>query len=311
MPKVVSAVISAAEKAIADEKLPRAIALADRAAALAPNDERVALLVERVTEGGQASKRRRVLALVGGAAVLAGGATVGAMKLFASESTVSIDAAASDVPHDATTAEPSDAIIATNEIPDGAVAMITDAGIASADASVRTRPDAALLVRADAAIRTRDAAVAIDASLPRPDAAMMAMPPPDAAIAATGEIVVRNDTWCDVVIDGVPRGRANAKPIRVDAGTHTVVCQQPGTENTWTKTIDVAAGKTAIASGSMLGTFPVTLEVDATIDGRPYARGTMVNLKRGRHELVVGGAKSRFDLSGACTVRSAPEPGCY
>ncbi len=319
MPKVVSAVISAAEKAIAGEKLPRAIALADRAAALAPNDERVALLVERVTEGGKASKRRRVLAVVGGAVVLAGGATVGAMKLFASEPSVAVHDAANDIATGG-----ADAIVATSELPDAAVAItdaglanedtglaIVDAGLARADAGARTRPDAGLLVRPDAAIRTRDAAVAIDASIPRPDAALLATPPPDAAVLATGEIVVRNDTWCDVVIDGVPRGRASARPIRVDAGTHTVVCQQPGTENTWTKTIDVAAGKTAIASGSMLGTFPVTLEVDATIDGRPYARGTMVNLKRGRHELVVGSAKSRFDLSAACTVRSTPEPGCY
>jgi serine/threonine-protein kinase len=305
LPKVVSAVISEAEKAISDEKLPRAMALADRASALAPNDERVGVLVQRVTEGGKSSRRRRVLAIIGGAAVFAGGATVGAMQMLGGEP----DA----VTPDATLVASADA---GGAIDAAVIAVATDAGAVPdaiallPDAGVRVRADAGAFVRVDAGARVRDAAVAIDARVAAIDAQPMIVAV-DAAVPATGFIVIKNDTWCDVTIDGEGRGRASAKPLRVDAGTHVVVCEQTGTGNKWTKTIDVEPGKTATASGSMLGTFAVTLGVDATIDGTPYPRGTVVNLRRGRHDLVIGTARSRFDLTGACTVGTTPEPGCY
>jgi hypothetical protein len=322
LPKVVSAVVSAAERAIAEQKLPRAIALADRAAALAPSDERVVALVNRVTEGGKASRRRRVLAIIGAGAVLAGGATVGAMQLLGGEpaarDAARIDALITTTPGDVVIATAAgDALIATTAgdaaaVPDAAtpdtqaIAMIADAGTREAP---RVR-DAGPLIRADA--RVRDAASApIDAMVPTLDAAPIITPLLDAPVAATGFIVIKNDTWCDVTIDGEGRGRASARPVRVDAGTHTITCEQPGTGNKWTKTVEVLAGKTATAEGTMLGAFAVTFAVDATIDGTAYPRGSVVNLKRGRHELAVGGAKSRFDLSSACTVRSTPEPGCY
>jgi eukaryotic-like serine/threonine-protein kinase len=304
LPKVVSAVLSAAEKAIADDKLPRAIALADRAAALAPSDERVQALVHEVTEGGKASRRRRVLAIIGAAAVLAGGVTVGAMQLLGGEQVVAADAAIDTRPIDGASSDVTIAVDATSTSDAIVVAMTADAGPS------RVRADAGPLVRADA--RVRDAAsTPSDASNTPPDAAPMIAPPPDALVAATGSIIVKNDTWCDVTIDGDPRGRAPTKALRVEVGTHTVTCEQPGTGNQWTKTVDVAAGQTKTVEGAMLGAFAVTLAVDATIDGTSYPRGSVVNLKRGRHELAVGGAKSRFDLSGPCTIRSTPEPGCY
>jgi eukaryotic-like serine/threonine-protein kinase len=302
LPKVVSAVLSAADKAIADEKLPRAIALADRATALAPSDERVIALVNRVTEGGKAKRRRRVLAIVASAAVLATGATVGAMQVFGGEDVVAADSAV-EIPD----APSLDAVASTADAaPDAPVISLTS------DAGVRVRADAGVLVRADATSRMRDAAVAaIDASMPSVDAAAMSTPPADAAVKATGFIVVENDTWCDVSIDGESRGRKSTKPLRVDAGTHTVTCEQPGTTNKWTKTVEVTAGKTAFAEGTMLGTFAVTFAVGASIDGQSYAQGSVIKLKRGRHELAIGGAKTFFDLGGACTIRNTPEPGCY
>ena len=41
------------------------------------------------------------------------------------------------------------------------------------------------------------------------------------------------------------------------------------------------------------------------------AAGTVVNLKRARHDLVIGGTKTRFDLAGPCSIKATPEPGCY
>ncbi|HEY5923020.1 MAG TPA: serine/threonine-protein kinase [Kofleriaceae bacterium] len=307
LPKIVTAVVTAGQQAVTDEKLPRAIALADRASALAPDDPAVAALVHTVTEGGKANRRRRVLAIVAGAAVLAGGATFGAMQLFGDEPAVpdaalvadggATDAAVADTTH----------VVATA----GDAMPLRDAGLP--DAPARVPPDAGPRVRADAGTRSRDADVAVRAdaiiALVAIDAAPQAAPA-DAAMPATGFIIVKNDTWCEVSIDGMPKGRNSPTPIRVDAGTHTVTCEQTGT-NKWTKQVNVAANKTETVSGTMLGMIVVTVGVDAEIDGVGYTRGMVVNLKRGRHDLVVGGAKLRFDLTGPCTVRSTPEPGCY
>src|SRR5207237_2998453 len=75
------AIVAARREAIDDDKLPRAMALADRASALAPNDPAVSALVETVTEGGRASSRRRVLALAGVGVVVAGGGTAAVLAL--------------------------------------------------------------------------------------------------------------------------------------------------------------------------------------------------------------------------------------
>jgi eukaryotic-like serine/threonine-protein kinase len=80
-PTVVTALVTAARAAVADTRLPRAMALADRASALAPADPSVTALVQTVTEGGQASRRRRRLAIGGIAAVLAGGVTAAGWRL--------------------------------------------------------------------------------------------------------------------------------------------------------------------------------------------------------------------------------------
>src|SRR5689334_5896422 len=58
-PRVVGAVVKAAARAIEEARLPRALALADRASALAPADPEVVALVQTVIEGGRAKQRRR------------------------------------------------------------------------------------------------------------------------------------------------------------------------------------------------------------------------------------------------------------
>ena len=312
LPKVIAAVITTAEHAIAGDKLPRAMALADRASALAPSDPEVTALVEKVTAGSTSSRRRRVLAIVGGAAVLVAGATVGAMRLFGG-------AGASDAAADARAAMASDPAL----LDASALARADDAGAASdAGMITATPPDAGRIamhadagvrrVRVDAGRRVHELAVPADASMPV-DAAIAARPT-DAALPAVGFITVRNDTWCNVTIDGLGRGqivRATKQPVRVDAGRHVVTCEQPGTGKTWTRTLDVPAGGSVVAAGTMLGTLAVTLEVDATIDGTPHRAGSVVKLPAGRHDLVIGGAKSFFTLRAACRVRATPEPGCY
>ncbi|MEO6773813.1 MAG: serine/threonine-protein kinase, partial [Kofleriaceae bacterium] len=77
-PGVVAALIAAGKRAIAEAKLPRALAIADRASALAPDDPAVTALVTEVTEGGRSTARRRMLGFVGlGLAIVAGGTVAG------------------------------------------------------------------------------------------------------------------------------------------------------------------------------------------------------------------------------------------
>ncbi|MBX3158188.1 MAG: serine/threonine protein kinase, partial [Deltaproteobacteria bacterium] len=96
-PAVVGLIVTSARKALAEAKLPRAMALADRASLLAPEDPAVKTLVESVTAGGRASARRRALAIAG-VGVLAAGAGAGGLMLVRGASTgdAVVDAAVAD-----------------------------------------------------------------------------------------------------------------------------------------------------------------------------------------------------------------------
>ncbi len=80
---MVSATVAAASRAIRDAKLPRAMALADRASALAPGDPEVTALIHTVTEGGRSSRRSaRDGAPVPLGVAVAGGAALTGVKLL-------------------------------------------------------------------------------------------------------------------------------------------------------------------------------------------------------------------------------------
>jgi len=266
------------------------MALADRASALAPDDPAVTALVHTVTEGGRASRRRKLLAIAGLGVVIAGGATAGVLAMTHREA-------------------PLDVAIAVAIVPD-ARAILEDAAPRIVEADIDAAPpiDAAVHPRADAARRI-DAAVAVaviaDAA-PPPDAAIVTL---DAALAG-GAIQIKNDTWCDVTIDKLPQGR-NDRPYRVAAGHHVVACAQPGSDRAWTHEVDVAPNETATVDGVMLGSVDVTLAIDATIGTTAYHRGDVAHLKVGRYALSAGTTKKFFDLRVACTVRDRPELDCY
>ena len=291
LPKVVAAVVAAGQRAIGDDRLPRAIALADRATALAPADPAVVALVHAVTEGGKATRRRRVVALGGIGVLVAGGATLGTLQLLGREEpavdaprvvVVAADAAIDAVPIDA-------------EVPVDAVAIDARAIARDAHVAAVARPDAAPppIDAAAFAVTVDAAAIVVDAT------------------PASGTIVVKNDVWCDVTIDGVLEGRRSDTPISVAAGRHHVVCEQTGMGKRWERDVDVGPGKPAIVSGSMLGPIRVRFDVDAAIDGTAHEKGSTIELRAGRHELVIDGHKTYFDFRTACAVRAAPDPGCY
>jgi hypothetical protein len=213
--------------------------------------------------------------------------------------------------HDVTTdamndASAIDAFVADAETADAIVAVTpVDAG------TIDARPDArgGHVVRLDGG----DGRVALlDAAPPVPvDAAPL--PQIDAAVEPQfGFIVVKNDLpWCDVKINGVLRGRNNDK-IQVEAGKHTVVCDQTGIDgNVWKREVDVKGGKVTTVEGSMRGVISIRFDVDATVDGKAYAKGTVVSIKAGRLEVSAGGSKGYLTLSVPCTIRTTPELGCY
>jgi serine/threonine-protein kinase len=304
-PSVVGAIQRAAARAIEQERLPRALALADRASALAPDDPAVAALVERVTEGGRSRSRRRALALAGAGIVLAGGAAAGTIAIVgggAGEPApgAAVDPAAAGGELDAAAGADADAGVAlVGADPDAA-------GVASAIGAVA--PDAPVL--RDAApgaglARRQRAAAAANAITPPPDAAaaavVIATAPADATPAAVlpaidaapalATLQIKNDTWCNLTIDGDDHGRiTRTKAVRLPPGRHVVRCEQPSTALRWRREIDLSPGQVLVIEEAMIPDVDLVVATPGdrvTIDGAPATRGATVRLKPGQHRVIV------------------------
>lgn len=306
-PKVVASVIAAARKALAEAKLPRAMALADRASSLAPADPAVTALLDQVAAGGRATQRRKVIAIGALVLAIAGGGTVAAMKLVSG---------GDDAP---AVADAAVVVMATDGGVDAAPLAVADAPEVppTIDASVIVTVDAGAKVRGDAGVvAKKDAGVAmanLDASIAVPLDALLAAPV-DAAVVGKGTIVVKAAPWCDVSVDGVGRGRQTAgRPfsVEVEAGTHTVLCEQTGLDHKWTKTVEVAAGGSVTATGELLPTVEVAVEVDAMIDGVAYRAGATAKVRVSRVRVKAGGVEKSISINGPCRLRSTPELDCY
>jgi eukaryotic-like serine/threonine-protein kinase len=290
-PKVVSALLGAGRRALDDAKLPRAIAIADRAAALAPEDPAVKTLVERVTEGDRASRRRRVLAIAGLGVLVAGGATAGALAL-ATRSGAPADAA----PVVIAVADAAAPVVADAASPDVAPTVVFDAP----DPPRRDAGGHRAVGPVDAAIDAAPA-VEIDAAPAPIDAAP--------AVEETGSITVVNDTWCEVAVDGNSVGRTagSRKTLRLPVGHHVIGCSQPGINIGWQKDVDVIAGKAVSVTGAILTPVEVTIATAATmvqINSTHYPRGTVTKLVPGRYRAVIeGGAAGWLTIPNAVSCR--------
>jgi hypothetical protein len=362
-PKVLATTLAAAESALADGKLPRAMALADRANAIAPDDPAVAAMIEKVSAGGTSRERRRVLGYVGLAVLVAGGATFGALKLagvIGGDAPVDGAVAIGDGSNDADlvamagdggigrvdgdgvgngndgVGSGTDGVGSGNDgrvgsgndgrvgsgndgrvgsgndgrVGSGNDGRVIDAGLArETDAGTRARPDAALAREIDAGVRTKpDGAMAAmpDAGSLPIDAAVIA-PPIDAA-PAKATLVVTNNVWCDVFVDGAKRGQFQPRrPVRIDVdiGSREVTCSQSTTAGaSWTKTIDARPGEQVVA-GKFDMTVEIKLDVATTIDGTPYPAGATVKVTRGQVKI----GDKYVPIAGPCTVRK--DLACY
>ncbi|HSK00395.1 MAG TPA: serine/threonine-protein kinase [Kofleriaceae bacterium] len=292
-PAVVAAVVKAAARAIEDERLPRALALADRASALAPDDPEVAALVREVTEGGRAKRRRRAVALAGAGLALAGASAASVFALAGrgggrgdgdgAPAVVAADAAAA-VADGAEVAVPAPDAAVPPPLPDAAVA-------------VAPLPDAG---RADARIVRRPRDAAIEAPAPPIDAAVLAVlvdaagvlqPAPADAAPALGTLHVKNDTWCNLTINDEDHGRiTQTKTLRLPPGRYVVQCHQPTTALRWRKEVDLQPSQVLVINESMIPDVDILVETPGdrvTIDGVPAPRGATVRLKPGQHRVIV------------------------
>jgi eukaryotic-like serine/threonine-protein kinase len=294
IPKLVTALVEQGKQAIAEAKLPRALAIANRASALAPDDPIVTALISAVTEGGRSTTRKRVFVVGALGAVVAGAATFAGIKLFAHRDMVVTDAST------IVAMTPADAPIDGFEV---LPAMPIDAGVivtAQIDAGVRH-----VVVARDAAPAI---AMATPDAAPPPDA-----PPPDAAVQIApqmGTIIVKNDTWCDVGIDHAQPVR-NSKPFVVEAGHHYLACAQPGTDRAWTREVDVAANTVVTVTGTMLAPVTITFEIAATLNGTAYASGATTTIKPGYARIEANGVKKDTTVREPCVIRDRPELGCF
>jgi eukaryotic-like serine/threonine-protein kinase len=383
-PTVVTALVTAARTAIAEAKLPRAMALADRASALAPHDPGVTALIQTVTEGGRMSRRKRALALAGIAVALVGGATALGWHLVSPSAVASeIDARAGEPELIASAAPPTgsgDGPVASSDdreragrSPAASEASARDPAAASAGATVVPgEPGSIPGGGAEAGAGPRDAGAgsardgrvaagssstrepdgrrADDAAATRrpstqapstpsattsgapstvppisPTGASPAVPPSNVALVidagvspssqidaavepAAGHVIVQNPVWCYIWVDGKLRGNLRNTPLEVAAGQHVVRCVNPAGE--WTQQTYVAPG----ATRTLVGTVPditVRLAIGATIDGKAYARGSVVKLKPRRVEVIAGGKRQFITFRATCTLKDSPDLDCY
>ena len=332
-PMLVTGLIERAEAAVERRGIPLALSLCDRALAMAPEDPRLHALEARLQTRG---KMRRwpviaaagvvmALAVGGGVVMISGGSERGwhAPRVLHGEADAAVatqnDAAPRDGARERAIDEWRDAgAIVIVEARDAATTVMA---VSSLDAG-RGRVDAGRV--ASIAIDAARATIAVDAAvitaIVPPDAAPL--PPPIDAAPALVAVTFAFDTWCNLTVDDVARGRADKTlVVRLAPGAHTAACSQgAGLGSGWSRTIAIGPGAPARIEGDLLARVEWLVGVgDAVrIDGATVARGGALAVRAGRHrvEILIGGKVTQtawVSASGAarCTLRDQPALDCY
>jgi len=326
---VLAGVLARARAALARRALPEAMALANRAAALAPHDAAVESLVAEIAAGG----RRRRTAAVAGAAIAVGtavAATWAAVGLGDGSSRVAVRLPDARVDADAgIDSGPEISGAGPDQVRIDAGSVIEDAPYAGADAALEGGSLARLIDAGRLLPRHRSLPqhVSFDAgSSPTiaplvPDAA----PPADEPVAAPlpARLTLVMDAWCDVSVDGVDHGRADRRrPIVLPAGPHRVVCRQGPGLGGWSDLLTLTPGEDRTVTGSVLRPVVVIVGVEGgdavAIDGKAYRRGATARLRPGRYRVAItrGGREVTAGWVSvprveSCALRDVPELDCY
>jgi hypothetical protein len=164
----------------------------------------------------------------------------------------------------------------------------------------------------------------VEAEPPPPRVAIDAAPVEKAETvvepAADAVLTVAMDTWCDLTIDGEAKGRAaNAKTVTVKAGRHAIACKNPRLVETWTQTVELAAGEKKTVKGTLVPGIAVLVQVahgnEVLIDKKPVQNGATRTIKRGSHRVEVRRMGKVVDsawvtMTRACTLVDRPAIAC-
>ena len=131
-----------------------------------------------------------------------------------------------------------------------------------------------------------------DASLARPDRAVITADANSPAAPRRAWLQVRLGPWCEVWVDGKKAGISPMKkPLAIAPGKHQVVCRFHGGARV-KRTVEVKAGKTAIIKGSDLVRITLGLKRGRVVrmdSGRLLRSGDRLRPKRYRMDLMEGG----------------------
>lgn len=336
-PRVVTSLVERGRGARGAGKLAAAIAHADRASALAPDDEAVRALVRDVTSQQTSGRRWKVAAAlmvpIAAAAALVialragepspgergeGGEGRGA----ATETTTIAETAELKVAVDAATQTRDAPHVAAIDIVPPPVSPGTRAGN-----GVTRAQNPAPRSPGSRSASSRGAAVASLSSPPSPGPTESPAPPSPLPIdpaPAKSSAVFAMDAWCELSIDGNSYGRADRnRPIALSVGKHSAECTQGPGLGTWRGEFDVPPASDAPlrVTGELRMEVAVTVDVtgtSVTLDGKPLANLQRLAVRNGRHHVIVR-AGERELTSGwvsiprvaRCTLRDQPVLDCY
>ncbi len=325
-PRVVAKLVEQCRGARAAGKLAAAIALADRAAALAPDDEVVQRLVREVTSRPARWRTWRTGALAVGllGATAATAVWIGGRGEREERGAVTgVDAAGGDAgPGDGTRIAAGSVDAATRAAIEDAIEDAIDAGSSSPSRAPRpgTPPAAAAGSAAPSRggprrgtpsrggaprqvasgtaptlpsrVASGSASSGGGASSGAPASAPVAAVPPELAVApALASVTFAMDAWCELSIDGKPYGRADrARAISLAPGAHKAVCTQGPGLGQWRGDLSLAPGESRQVSGELSLEVKIVIDVTGSavaINGKPFTNQQKTSLRNGRHHVVV------------------------
>jgi eukaryotic-like serine/threonine-protein kinase len=277
--------VARAQLAFAAKQTAVAMGLVERASQIDPADPTVVSLIDAWQRRGRRSSVMVIAmrAIVVGSVVLGGGLVWRRLQHSVAVE-VDADVAFADHRNDAPADAGSGVVVA---LPTSADARLTDASAMvsdnrTIDSGRRSEPRPAVPgKRVDA----RTAETLIDATVV--GAIPTVIPPP-----SDGTMVITMDTWCDLVVDGQPRGRwKKGMTIAAAAGMHSLQCSQGPGMPAWSGSVTIMPGQAVEVQGNLLSSVTVTAGLGAsiTIAQRKINDGDQIRLTPGRYHVTVWG----------------------
>ncbi|HXU68450.1 MAG TPA: serine/threonine-protein kinase [Polyangia bacterium] len=322
--RIVDAAQAQAEAARARGETARALAAANRVLAWRPDDPRALAFT-----AGLASRPRRVAMIAAaGALVVAAAGAIGWRVMHAK----AMAPIASIAPTTAPTTSPAPPAPIEAPLPPKPTATTTPPTESAATGETRkpphkhAPPSGAAVVAHAATPTTTPTTMPTTTTTPPPTgaaaragttvAAVAAKPAPAPDAPATLAVAIA--PWCDLTVDGQPRGRSPTT-LSLPPGPHRLVCANPVSKQQLTRDLTLAPGEHRELREQLYATVRVRPRLTrgdafAVDDGKPASAATDVEPGRRRVTLYRAGAEVEaawIDVPPAgCTLVDAPRLGC-